>query len=155
MADLTPLQQAGLVVGLLGGVLGVINTLQSWQRKRPRVSVNRDRNETDGNLKISIWNPSYRPLLITHTCCLSKTPYQFRPEDYLRQLEGGTTWIIDPRGVETFTLVRSTKGRLVLLIFWESSGAIILSFIPLLVFRTRKRIERLLRAQLRPEGNKS
>lgn len=149
MADLTLLQQAGLVVGLVGGVLGVINTLNSWRRNRPRVSVTRYRGETDSNLKITISNPSDRPLIIGHTWCPHRT-HQFRPEDYSRQLEGGTTWIIDPGGVENFTLIRSTEDRLLLLIFWDSQGGFILSFIPLFVFRTRKQIERLLGAQLRP-----
>jgi hypothetical protein len=146
-------EQVAQVVGVVGGVLGVINTLQNWRRNRPRVSVICDRGDTERELNVVVHNHSDRPIVITRTRCVLGDSCELCPVDYMRQIEEQRQppWLIGPRSSETFALKPITEDSMLLFISWDSTAAFILSFIPLVVLRTRKQIRRLFAAQPRPE----
>lgn len=100
------------VVGVVGGLLGVINTLQIWRQNRPRVSFDCDRDGTERKFNVLIYNPSDRDIIISDMSCIGDH-CKLDPFDYSRKVDGQETppWRIGPRSTEIFTLMPLPKNR--------------------------------------------
>ncbi len=151
MAELTWPQYVSLWIGVIGGALGAINTIQSWRRNRPIVSVNPDRPLADESIEIEVTNPAARPITITHSRCFPG-PHSLKPADYEWQIDGARehdlNLVIEPKKSEKLTFI-PPDGAFLLWIYWHSNAAIIFSFVPLCVIRTKGQAERLKRTRRR------
>lgn len=148
MAELNLLQQVVLTIGGVGGALGIINTVQSWRKNRPVVSVNAGASPVDGDIEIVIANPAARPITIRRAHCIGGA-HNFLPADYILYTEGATAADIHVEiaaGKSAgFKLIG--RSRFVLFIFWHSNTAFIFSLLPLTIVRTKRQVERLRRTR--------
>jgi len=144
MADLTPLQTASLIAGVVGGILGVINSLQSWRKNRPVVSVNAGESPMDGDIEVTIANPAARPITIRSAHFFGGA-HSFKPTDYMLYTDGATAENINVEIAagksEGFKLIG--RSGFVLFLFWHSNAAFIFSLLPLTIVRTKRQVERL------------
>jgi hypothetical protein len=58
-------------------------------------------------------------------------------------------FIIEPGKSEKLLFIRLREGAFLLLIYWHSNAALIFSFVPLVVFRTRRKADGLKRTKRR------
>lgn len=144
MAELTPLQTASLIAGVVGGMLGVINSLQSWRKNRPVISVNAGESPMDGHIEVTIANPAARPITIRRARFFGGA-HSFKPTDYMLYVEGATAENINVEiaAGKSAGFKPIGRSRFALLIFWHSNAAFIFLLLPLTIVRTKRQVERL------------
>lgn len=155
MADtavLTPLQDYGILAGIAGFVLSLVNAMQTWMKNRPILSLHPGAHPADDDLEITIENPSSRSITIVDTWCWPGA-HEFVPEgrdlggELRAAADGVVNWVIAPRAIARFTLFQAAEKKggtsLLLLVFWHSNAAFLFARIPLFALISERKREPL------------
>jgi hypothetical protein len=153
MAELSTLQEVGILAGIAGFGISLVNAVQTWMRNRPLMSAHPGLHPADDEIEITIENPSSRALTIRRIDCWPRGAQQLCPEnDDLRRAarredENDVNVVILPRASCRFSFFRApNKGGFLLLVHWHNNAALLFSRVPLFLMMTKRRREALRRA---------
>jgi hypothetical protein len=154
MAELSALQNVGILAGFAGFGISLANAIQTWRKNRPVMSVHPGAHPADKDIEITIENPSALSITITGTLCRPGA-HELHPEKAdlhhtaRAAVDGGVNWIISPRQTARFNLHQaagdpaSSDGSFLFFVFWHSNAAFLFSRIPVFVVVTKRRRYRL------------
>jgi hypothetical protein len=148
MAELSALQQGGIVAGILGFAISLVNAVQSWRKNRPIISIHKSHLPTDGYVEITIHNPSQHGIMITKWKSYTDADFHFTPDDantkdVIRMAMGKEiNWIIPGNTTHKYSLIRTSNSTFIMLISWQSNAAFIFAHFPLVVWMSKGRWRR-------------
>jgi hypothetical protein len=137
-------------LGVSGFVSSLFNAWKTWQR-RPLVLLYPS-DAGDEAIVIEIQNRSNRPITILRSRCWPSQPHQMwvygrsLRSDVKRAVYGDIDQLMPPDSKQRFYFTQTKSGKTLLAIFFQSNAAIGFSKIPLPVFLSEARRERLRRS---------
>ncbi len=153
MAELSLLQEYGIFAGVGGFLLSVVNAFQKWMKNRPILTVLPGDHPADRDINVTIENPGTRAITIGRSWCLPGV-HELRPFDRnlrqtIRAADGeGINWVIPSKTTGRFSLVHAS----LLLCSWHSNSAFLFSRVPLFLFISKHKRERMRHAGGAPEA---